>query len=108
MTTISDQLESVRDRILRAVLRAGRQADGVRLVAVSKKVDANRIRDAAALGIRDFGENYIQEAQAKIEMLPETICWHMIGHLQMNKIKYVPRLFGYVHSVDRQEVLDGL
>ena len=108
MIPISDRLESVREKMLRASLRAGRRLDEVRLVAVSKKVDADRIRSAAAAGVRDFGENYIQEARAKIEMLPDTLCWHMIGHLQMNKIKYAPRLFHYVHSVDRQEVLDGL
>jgi len=108
VTMISDQLESVRDRILQASLKAGRGADDVRLVAVSKKVDADRIRSAAEVGVTDFGENYIQEARGKIETLPDTLCWHMIGHLQMNKIKYVPRLFDYVHSVDRQEVLDGL
>lgn len=108
MTMISDNLESVRDRISRASLKAGRRADEVKLVAVSKKVDADSVRSAAAAGVRNFGENYIQEARAKIEMLPDTLCWHMIGHLQMNKIKYVPRLFHYVHSVDRQELLDGL
>jgi pyridoxal phosphate enzyme (YggS family) len=105
---ISDNLESVRDRISRASLKAGRRADEVKLVAVSKKVDADSVRSAAAAGVRNFGENYIQEARAKIEMLPDTLCWHMIGHLQMNKIKYVPRLFHYVHSVDRQELVDGL
>jgi PLP dependent protein len=105
---LSDRLQAVRERILQASLRAGRRSDEVRLIAVSKKVDAERIRSAAALGIRDFGENYVQEARAKIEMLPDTLSWHMIGHLQMNKIKYVPRLFEYVHSVDRQDLLDGL
>ena len=108
MTMISDNLESVRDGISQASLKAGRRADEVRLIAVSKKVDADIVRSAAAAGVRDFGENYIQEARAKIEMLPDTLRWHMIGHLQMNKIKYVPKLFHYVHSVDRQEVLDGL
>jgi PLP dependent protein len=108
VTMISTHLEAVRDRILKACLRVGRCADEVRLVAVSKKVDADSIRSAAAAGVRDFGENYIQEARAKIGMLPDTLCWHMIGHVQMNKIKYLPGLFHYVHSVDRQEVLHGL
>src|SRR5512135_3086443 len=94
--------------MLRASLRAGRRLDEVRLVAVSKKVDADKIRSVAAAGIRDFGENYIQEARAKIEILPDTLCWHMIGHLQINMIKYASRLLHYVHSVDRQVVLDGL
>ncbi len=108
MTAFSDRLEAVRDKMLRACLRAGRLTDDIRLVAVSKKVDVDSIRRAAAAGVQDFGENYIQEARGKIETLPDTLCWHMIGHLQTNKIKYVPKLFDYVHSVDRQEVLDGL
>jgi PLP dependent protein len=108
VTTISDRLDALRDRVRQVSFRAGRRASDVRLIAVSKKVDPDRIRSAADLGIRDFGENYIQEARAKIEVLPDTLCWHMIGHLQTNKIKYVPRFFDYVHSVDRREVLDGL
>ena len=108
MNGIGDRLEAVHDRMVRACQKAGRQERDVRLIAVSKKVDTDRIRIAAALGVTDFGENYIQEARAKIEMLPETLCWHMIGHVQTNKIKYVPGLFKYVHSVDRQELLDAL
>jgi hypothetical protein len=108
VTAIPDHLEAVRDRILKACLRAGRRADEVRLIAVSKKVDPDSIRSAADAGVKHFGENYIQEARAKIEVLPDTLCWHMIGHVQTNKIKYLPRFFEYVHSVDRQEVLDGL
>jgi pyridoxal phosphate enzyme (YggS family) len=98
----------VHERIVRACQKAGRQERDVRLIAVSKKVDTDRIRVAADIGVTDFGENYIQEARAKIEMLPEKLCWHMIGHVQTNKIKYVPGLFKYVHSVDRQELLDAL
>jgi len=108
VSSIPDRLQEVRDRMTRASLKAGRGVDEVRLIAVTKKVDAERIRSAATAGITDFGENYIQEAREKIETLGDTLCWHMIGHLQMNKVKYVPRLFHYVHSVDRQELLDGL
>ena len=108
MNGIGDRLEAVHDRMVRACQKAGRQEEDVRLIAVSKKVDTDRIRVAALLGVTDFGENYIQEARAKIEMLPEELCWHMIGHVQTNKIKYVPGLFKYVHSVDRQELLDAL
>jgi pyridoxal phosphate enzyme (YggS family) len=108
VNSIGDRLEAVHDRIVRACQKTGRQESDVRLIAVSKKVDTDRIRVAAFLGVTDFGENYIQEARAKIEMLPEKLCWHMIGHVQTNKIKYVPGLFKYVHSVDRQELLDAL
>jgi PLP dependent protein len=108
VSSISDRLQDVRDRMARAALKAGRGVDDVKLIAVTKKVDAERIRTAVAAGVRDFGENYIQEAREKIETLDDTLCWHMIGHLQMNKVKYVPQLFEYVHSVDRQDLLDGL
>jgi pyridoxal phosphate enzyme (YggS family) len=108
VNSIGDRLGAVHERIVRACQKAGRQERDVRLIAVSKKVDTDRIRVAADIGVTDFGENYIQEARAKIEMLPEKLCWHMIGHVQTNKIKYVPGLFKYVHSVDRQELLDAL
>jgi pyridoxal phosphate enzyme (YggS family) len=108
VNSIGDRLGAVHERIVRACQKAGRQGSDVRLIAVSKKVDTDRIRVAADIGVTDFGENYIQEARAKIEMLPEKLCWHMIGHVQTNKIKYVPGLFKYVHSVDRQELLDAL
>jgi pyridoxal phosphate enzyme (YggS family) len=108
VNSIGDRLGAVHDRIVRACQKAGRQGSDVRLIAVSKKVDTDRIKVAADLGVTDFGENYIQEARAKIEMLPEKLCWHMIGHVQTNKIKYIPGLFKYVHSVDRQELLDAL
>jgi len=108
VSMFSERLQAVREKIASASFKAGRHPDEVRLVAVTKKVDATRIGSAAALGLTDFGENYIQEARDKIGTLPGTLRWHMIGHLQMNKVKYVPRLFDYVHSVDRQELLDGL
>lgn len=105
---IEDSIQRVREKIRRACARAGRSEGDVRLVAVTKGVDAQRIRRAAACGIRDFGENYIQEARAKIEGFGGDLCWHMIGHIQMNKVKYLPGLFSYVHSVDRWEILEGL
>jgi PLP dependent protein len=103
-----DSILRVKDRIVQACNRAGRSPDGVKLVAVSKNVDAGRIREAASFGIADFGENYIQEAREKIGANEGGLCWHMIGHIQRNKIKYVPGLFSWVHSVDRVEVLEGL
>jgi PLP dependent protein len=103
-------LSVVRDKMFSACQKAGRPIEAVRLVAVTKKVDAERIREAAALGITDFGENYVQEAKGKIEQLgfASEVKWHMIGHVQTNKIKYIHRLFTYIHSVDRWEVLEGL
>jgi pyridoxal phosphate enzyme (YggS family) len=108
VNTIEDGIQRVRQRIARACARAGRPEKDVRLVAVTKTVDEERIRAAFSCGIRDFGENYIQEARKKIEGFGEGPCWHMIGHIQTNKVKYIPGLFHYVHSVDRWEILEGL
>ncbi len=108
MSMIGDRLGAVRDRMARACQKAGRGADDVRLIAVSKKVGAEHIRAAADLGVTDFGESYIQEAREKIGALPQGLCWHMIGHVQTNKIRYVPGLFRYVHSIDRGDLLDSL
>jgi len=108
VSVIRDRLGAVHDRIARACEKAGRGPGDVRLIAVSKKVDADSIRAAADLGVTDFGESYIQEARGKIGALPQGLCWHMIGHVQTNKVKYLPGLFRYVHSVDRGELLDAL
>ncbi len=109
MSDISRALEAVRERIEKACARTGRDSGDVRLIAVTKTVPAQRIREAIDSGIRDLGENYVQEAKGKIEALgAEGIRWHMIGHIQGNKVKYIPRLFDCVHTVDRAGILDGL
>jgi PLP dependent protein len=108
VSSIRDSIQRVRERIEEACTRAGRPASDVRLVAVTKGVDLDRIERAAALGVKDFGENYVQEARQKIEAAREEVYWHMIGHIQTNKIKYIQGLFSYVHSADRWEVLEGL
>jgi PLP dependent protein len=109
MSGIGDSIAAVKERMARACERSGRSPEHVRLVAVTKTVDAAGIREAASYGLKDFGENYIQEARTKIEALAqEQLSWHMIGHIQRNKIKYIPDLFTWVHSVDREEVLEGL
>ena len=108
MNTIEYGIHRVREKIARASARAGRSEKDVRLIAVTKNVDTERIRSAFSCGIEDFGENYIQEARRKIEGFGEGPSWHMIGHIQTNKVKYIPGLFSYVHSVDRWEILEGL
>jgi hypothetical protein len=107
VNTIEDGIQRVRERISRASARSGRSEKDVRLVAVTKKVDIERIRIAFSSGIKDFGENYIQEALRKIEIFGDGPCWHMIGHIQTNKVKNIPGFFSYVHSVDRWEILEG-
>lgn len=108
MNHLLESLTEIQYRIRSACQRAGRAEQDVRLVAVTKRVDPERIRAALDLGVYDFGENYLQEATKKIEVLPQTIRWHMIGHIQSNKAKLVPGLFDYVHSVDRLEILKAL
>jgi len=108
VNTIEDGIQRIRERISRASIRSGRSEKDVRLIAVTKRVDVERIRIAFSCGIRDLGENYIQEARRKIDDFGEGPCWHMIGHLQTNKVKYVPGLFSYVHSVDRWEIIERL
>jgi len=100
MSKIADNLASVRERIEAAARRAGREPHTVRLVAVCKTVGTERVREAVEAGAQILGENYIQEAQRKIEALRVGIPWHFIGHLQKNKTKYAIRLFDLIHSVD--------
>lgn len=83
-----------------ACLRSNRQEDAVALIAVSKTKPVSLIEQAYALGIRDFGENKVQELAEKREQLPDDINWHMIGHLQRNKVKYIAPFVYLIHSVD--------
>jgi len=100
METIAENIARLRERIYNRALKAGRKPDEITLVAVTKTVDTNRIREAREAGITAFGENYVQEAREKIPHLGEGVTWHMIGHLQTNKVKYVVPLFSMIHSVD--------
>src|SRR2546428_6076059 len=106
------RLDAVRARIERAARRAGRDPGGVALVAVSKSAPVERLREAAACGCRVFGENRVQEALAKMEVLggraPGRIEWHLIGPLQTNKIKAAVGRFALLHAVDRLEVAERL
>ena len=96
---IDANIARVRARIAEAALRGGRRPESVQLVAVTKTVGPERIRQAAACGLRVFGENRVQEARAKVSEVPG-VSWHLIGSLQRNKIKEALRLFEVIHSVD--------
>ncbi len=102
--SISDNIKTVRDRIASAAQRAGRDPSSVRLVVVSKTVDAGRIREAVAAGAAILGENRVQEAKEKIEQLGAIARWHLIGHLQTNKAKYAVKLFDLIQSVDNRDL----
>ena len=108
MNSIDSALRNIRERIGEACQRAGRDVSSVRLIGASKGVDIERIRFAARCGLSDFGENYIQEARAKITGFDDGVCWHLIGYIQANKVKYIAKLFDYVHSIDRWEILEML
>lgn len=101
MATVSGNFAHVRQRIAAAAERCGRKTEDVRLVAVTKAVPPDRIREAYEVGQRDFGENRIQEAEAKQRELAHLkIEWHLIGHLQTNKTGKARDLFQWIHSLD--------
>ncbi len=101
MENVAENLARIRERIAAACLRAGRKQEEVTLVAVSKTVPPELIRQAYDAGLRDFGENRVQEAATKRPALSDlTVEWHLIGHLQSNKAKHARELFHWVHSID--------
>ena len=105
---IADNLEAVRERIATACARAGRPAESVRLLAVSKTYGPEAVGAAAAAGQTRFGENRVQEAAAKIPACPGHLQWHLIGHLQSNKAAQAAQLFDWIHSVDSLKLLEAL
>lgn len=100
MADITDRLARLTSRINEACHKAGRAPSEVSLVAVTKTLSADTVRAGLSAGLTVFGENYIQEAQAKINEINSSAVWHFIGHLQTNKAKYAVRLFDLIHSVD--------
>ena len=108
MADILANLNRVQERVAAAARRAGRSPEEIRLVAVSKTVGAERVREAIAAGAKILGENYVQEAQKKIEAVGHGIAWHFIGHLQTNKAKVAARLFDLIHSVDSLSLAEEL
>lgn len=109
MTTIAASLQAVHDRISRAARAAGRRAEDIALIAVSKTVAADRIAEAHRCGQRAFGENYVQEALAKIEALHALpLEWHYIGPIQSNKTRAIAEHFHWVHSIDRVKIAERL
>jgi PLP dependent protein len=95
------RLQDIKNRIQTASRACGRNPETIRLVAVSKTVPTNRVRQAIEAGATILGENYVQEARTKFnDLATYPVSWHFIGHLQSNKAKYVVRLFDLIHSVD--------
>lgn len=108
MSSIKENYLKVIERIGNAAQRAGRDPADIKLVAVSKTVDIPRIKEAIEAGVKILGENYVQEAQKKIEEIGREICWHFIGHLQTNKAKYAVKLFDMIHSLDSIQLAEEL
>jgi pyridoxal phosphate enzyme (YggS family) len=108
MSAIAENLARVRERIEAAASRVGRDPQAVRLVAVSKTVGPERIREAVEAGAKILGENYLQEAQKKMAALGPGVLWHFIGHLQKNKARQAVRLFDLIHSVDSLPLAEEL
>jgi pyridoxal phosphate enzyme (YggS family) len=103
--TLQDRLNATRARIREAALRYGRDPESICLVAVSKTHPASTVRELAALGQRDFGENYLQEALPKLEALADLpLTWHFIGQIQSNKTAAIAERFAWVHTVDRERI----
>lgn len=98
---VQENLRIVRERVQAAADRSGRNPAGIKIIAVTKQVPVAGIREALDAGVRDLGENRVQEMSAKMGELPPGIRWHMIGHLQTNKVKDVVGRVELIHSLDR-------
>ena len=105
---LKDQWQEVEKRIQAACDRAGRKREEVTLIAVSKTKPVETLQEAYDLGVRIFGENKVQELTAKYEALPKDIHWHMIGHLQTNKVKYIIDKAELIHSVDSLKLAETI
>ena len=105
---IRENLSNVMERIARAARRAGRDPEDVVLIAASKGVEVDRLKDGLSAGIKVFGESKVQEAMPKLLALGKEAEWHFIGHLQSNKVKYVVGAFTLIHSVDSIELSEEI
>lgn len=104
MSSISENLRSVEDRIDKAARRSGRSREDITLVTVTKTRSVDEIREAVACGVTDIGENYVQEAEDKFAQIGHAVRWHMIGHLQRNKARHAVEFFSLIQSVDSMEL----
>jgi pyridoxal phosphate enzyme (YggS family) len=105
MSDIAENLSHIKNRMIQACSRAGRDPQSVRLVGVTKTVSTARIREGVLAGVSILGENYVQEARGKREALGDLdIEWHFIGHLQSNKAKTAVECFDWIHTLDRKKL----
>jgi len=106
--TVKERVKEVINEIQETALKSGRNPEEIRLLAATKSVPPERILEAIEAGIRIIGENYVQEAQKKYELIGPRVSWHMIGRLQTNKAKYAVRLFEVIHSLDSLKLAQEL
>ena len=106
--TIEQNLREVREKVAEACRKSGRNPEDVKVLAVSKTKPVEDIRAAMSIGQHAFGENYVQEIQKKYEVLGDQVEWHMIGHLQRNKVKYIIDKVKLIHSVDTVELAEQI
>ena len=104
MTSFQERWEGVSSRVETACRLSGRDRDQIKIVAVSKKQPMDRLHDAYELGIRDFGENYAQALSQRMGEMPEDVRWHMIGHLQTNKVRILADRVFSVHTVHSEKL----
>jgi len=103
METIKKNLEKINEKIKKAALKANRSPEDIKLVAVTKTATVEQIKEAISAGVKTIGENKVQEAKGKYQVLSADIAdieWHLVGHLQTNKVKYAIEIFDLIHSVD--------
>ncbi|WP_243131641.1 YggS family pyridoxal phosphate-dependent enzyme [Desulfallas thermosapovorans] len=105
---VEENLQRVRERVRLAAARSGREPRQIKIIAVTKGVEVPRVREVVQQGITDLGENRVQEMTGKITALPPDINWHMIGHLQTNKVKYVVGRVALIHSLDRWSLAEEI
>jgi pyridoxal phosphate enzyme (YggS family) len=97
---IKNNLETINEKIKKAALKANRNPQEIKLVAVTKTATIEQIKEAISAGVKIIGENKVQEAKEKYQILSADIEWHLVGHLQTNKVKYAIEIFDLIHSVD--------
>ena len=111
METIKKNLEKINEKIKKAALKANRSPEDIKLVAVTKTATVEQIKEAISAGVKTIGENKVQEAKGKYQVLSADIAdieWHLVGHLQTNKVKYAIEIFDLIHSVDSKKLAEEI
>lgn len=111
METIKKNLEKINEKIKKAALKANRSPEDIKLVAVTKTATVEQIKEAISAGVKTIGENKVQEAKGKYQVLSADIAdieWHLVGHLQTNKVKYAIEVFDLIHSVDSKKLAEEI